>query len=350
MEKAGFTRATWWSCIPLLLAIAASGVAQSYTITDLGTLGGNASGARGINANGQATGYLAKANGSSTAFLYTGGKMNSIGTLGGTSAIGLAINSSGEIAGYSTLASGDYNGFIYNGSQMVSVGFLACCYSDAEGINDAGQVTGASSTANGAIHPYLYTNGKLTDLGTLPGGSAPGEWNTGEAVNNAGEVVGWGYGHEGFKAILWSNGQIKDLGDLGGGLSQAFGINDLGQITGQAYITGGIGADAFLFDNGTMQDLGTITSPTGGNGQYSSGLGINRAGVVVGESTFQKNPLAITYHAFVYVNGRMKDLNRLIPPKSGWVLTTACSINDAGQIVGYGTLNKQQHAYLLTPQ
>jgi probable HAF family extracellular repeat protein len=45
----------------------------------------------------------------------------------------------------------------------------------------------------------------------------------------------------------------------------------------------------------------------------------------------------------------MQDLNKLIPAHSGWVLETAYSINDAGQIVGYGTLNKQQRAFLLTP-
>jgi probable HAF family extracellular repeat protein len=46
----------------------------------------------------------------------------------------------------------------------------------------------------------------------------------------------------------------------------------------------------------------------------------------------------------------MQDLNKLISAGSGWGLSTAYSINDAGQIVGYGTHNKQQRAFLLTPQ
>jgi probable HAF family extracellular repeat protein len=188
----------------------------------------------------------------------------------------------------------------------------------------------------------------MTDLGTLPGGDNPWDWNTGEAVNNSGEVVGWGYSTQGFRAILWSNGKIHDLGTLGGAFGQAFAINDLGQITGQAYIKGDIGADAFLFEGGVMKDLGTITSPTGGNGQYSYGFGINSAGNVVGESTYASGSTAP--HAFVYSNGKMQDLNKLIPANSGWVLSTAYSINSAGQIVGYGTLKNQQHAFLLTPQ
>jgi len=347
MNHSRFVQTTFWKCIGFLLALPLMGAAQTYTITDLGDLGGSGSGARGINASGQVTGYVATQRGGSSPFLYSDGKMTSLGTLGGGSGIGQAINSSGQVAGYSTLRDGEYRGFISVGGKLRSVGFLACCYSDAEGINDAGQVTGASSTANGDIHPYLYTNGKMMDLGTLPGGSEPGSWNTGEAVNNLGEVVGWGYGDAGFRAILWSKGQIRDLGTLGGPYSEAFGINDQGQITGQAYIPGGIGADAFLYENGVMKDLGTITSPTGSNGQYAYGLGINNDGVVVGESAYQENPTAIVYHAFVYSNGKMKDLNRLIPPNSGWVLST---INDAGQIVGYGTIHNQQRAFLLTPQ
>jgi probable HAF family extracellular repeat protein len=46
----------------------------------------------------------------------------------------------------------------------------------------------------------------------------------------------------------------------------------------------------------------------------------------------------------------MTDLNSLIPAGSGWVLTSARGINDAGQIVGTGTISGVQHAFLLTPQ
>jgi len=44
------------------------------------------------------------------------------------------------------------------------------------------------------------------------------------------------------------------------------------------------------------------------------------------------------------------DLNNLLPPSSGWILTSATGINNAGQIVGYG-INPQgtYSGYLLTP-
>ena len=45
----------------------------------------------------------------------------------------------------------------------------------------------------------------------------------------------------------------------------------------------------------------------------------------------------------------MQDLNELIPRGSKWVLTAAQAINQQGQIVGYGTVNQQTHAFLLAP-
>ncbi len=55
-------------------------------------------------------------------------------------------------------------------------------------------------------------------------------------------------------------------------------------------------------------------------------------------------------HAFLYSNGKIKDLNRLIPARSGWILNAASGIDDTGQIVGYGMFRGEQHAFLLTPR
>ncbi|MBA3832447.1 MAG: hypothetical protein H0X34_11265 [Chthoniobacterales bacterium] len=67
---------------------------------------------------------------------------------------------------------------------------------------------------------------------------------------------------------------------------------------------------------------------------------------VVGYGTTKAN----VYHAFISTNGaRMKDLNKLIPAGSGWILAEANGINDSGQIAGYGIIQGQSHAFLLTP-
>ncbi len=72
---------------------------------------------------------------------------------------------------------------------------------------------------------------------------------------------------------------------------------------------------------------------------------INDRGQVVGFST---NAAGIG-RAFLWENDVMKDLNGLIPTDSGWVLVEARAINKRGQIVGYGRINGQAHAFLLTP-
>ena len=98
---------------------------------------------------------------------------------------------------------------------------------------------------------------------------------------------------------------------------------------------------AFVWFDGQMVDLGSL------GGSSSWGIAINNGGTVVGYATTRTN----TYHAFVSTNGaRMQDLNKLIPPRTGWVLLEANGINDAGQIVGDGTIHGQTHAFLLTPQ
>jgi len=56
-------------------------------MTDLGTLGGTESLARGINDSGQVVGYSATASGHWYAFLYYGGTMADLGTLGGPTAM-----------------------------------------------------------------------------------------------------------------------------------------------------------------------------------------------------------------------------------------------------------------------
>jgi probable HAF family extracellular repeat protein len=95
-----------------------------------------------------------------------------------------------------------------------------------------------------------------------------------------------------------------------------------------------------------MKDLGTLKG-----GTYAAAQAINSTGrEIVGTSTVPSGGGYLVYHAFVYGAGRMADLNKLIPAGSGWVLQSATGLNDAGEIVGYGTYKGQLRGFLLTPR
>ena len=328
----------------LVLAFASSlCAAQTYTVTDLGTVSGmDYSVARAINSAHQVTGASGKSNSYlADVFVYSNGAMTNLGTLGGNSGIGNGINSSGQVAGYSQNASGTYRAFRSSGGTLIDIGDLGGGSAVAYAINDVGQVVGSSVTADGSNHPFLYSSGQMIDLGTL-GSHGNSWWNSAQGINKWGVVTGTSYDAQGnFFGFVWSNGTMTKLGTLGGPWSQGYAINSKGKITGIAYTADG-NAHAFIRNlRGVMKDLGTFA------GKFSTtwGFSINDSGVVVGQSTFQD-----TYHAFVYRSGAIKDLNTLIPPGSGWVLISAEGINNAGQIVGMGLHHGLQHGYLLTPQ
>lgn len=325
--------------------VPATGTAQTYTVTDLGVLGGTQSAAYGINASGQISGW-SSVNGSSNihATIYSGGKLTDLGTLGGEYSLGLGINDAGQVTGYSTLADGTYRAFVYANGKMTNIGTLGANYSAGYGINNAGQIVGASVTSSNMSHGFIYTNGTFTDPGTL-GANVVG-WSTQvSGINALGAAVGYSYLTNGeFHGFLFVNGKMTDLGTLGGEFSQAYAINTSGQITGTGYVTGDTGAHAFIYSNGKMTDIGKLT------GFYATGYGINSAGVVVGTADVKSSSEFMVYHACVNSGSKMQDLNGLIPRNSGWVLQQANGINDSGSIAGYGTFKGNQHGFLLTPK
>ena len=96
-----------------------------------------------------------------------------------------------------------------------------------------------------------------------------------------------------------------------------------------------------LFTNG--QGDASLGSLGGTNGVANA---LNNSNQVVGWSQIANG----AQHAFLYANGSMQDLNSLIPSSSGFVLTSAVGIDSAGDIVAYGTSpSGQTDEYLLTP-
>lgn len=350
----------------------ADSLARLYQITDLGTLSGTISSAGfGINFRGQVTGNATDAAGVSHAFLWQDGVMRDLGTLAGSApgftSYGQAIGISGAVTGGSDTPQ-SFHAFLYRNGTMADLGTLGGDTSYGVGVNLFQQVAGFSNIAtldptnpgNQELRAFLWRNGTMADLGTLGTGtdSAAG------ALNDFGQVAGWstidtGFDPEAFgpdfHAFLSQRGAMSDLGTLpGGNYSQAYGLNDRGQVVGFAETATVDPMDASCGNPSTFHELHAALwqrravadlSPFPGDPD-SIAFGTNNWGQVVGRS----GTACHSTGAALWQHGTVTDLNTLIPAASGWFLLRARSINDRGQITGEGVSpNGETHAYLLTP-
>ena len=329
-----------------------------YVVTDLGTLGGTKSEAHGINNNDEVVGlsYVPYLTGDFVfhAFLYSQDVMTDLGVATCTDQYGKSvargINDSGQIVGRSCFwVPGNFDRpFLYSQGVMNDLGTLGGSAGEAWDINNLGHVVGdAAITGDVARHAFLAKemDGIMTmiDLGTL-GGS----WSTAYGINDSDQVVGASrYSSAAIEhAFLYQDGVMTDL-TPNTGSSKAYDLNNSGQIVGTAGNPPVHDSHAFLYNEGVITTLGVL-SP--GFGAYGTGIseayGINNYGQIVGWSYASSG----IPHAFIYENDVMTDLNDLIAPDSEWILNYALDINDRGRIAGIGTINGQTHAFLMVPK
>lgn len=324
--------------LPLLCLafLAAPAAAQTYTIVDLGTLGGPTSQAHGINARGWIVGESLTKESQDHAFVYHDGQMFDIGVSGGMS-IGYAVNDAGQTGG--SFFKDHFQAF-FASDKVSAIGTLGAAHSASFAINSRGHVVGDSYTKDLRHHAFIWDGQAMRDLGTLGG-----LFSAARGVNANDVVVGYAYLPSGmFHAYAGGPSGLVDLGTLGGSCSAANAVNDAGAVCGYAYLEGNQRLHACLWIGGKPRDLGALT------GNASEAVALNGdASTVVGRAQVPSKTGALSYHAFVWSKGTMRDLNDLVPAASGWVLEEATGVNDAGQIVGSGTYQGQRRAYLLEP-
>ena len=168
----------------------------------------------------------------------------------------------------------------------------------------------------------LIANGKASILGHLPGDTE------GEAavLNNNGLVAGLSYRTEaettlrGYQTrrrgriVFWHEGEIANLGALpGDGEGCIIALNDNSQIIG-------------------FTDKIAIGWPVTDQRQVQS------------EEVREGNS-----QPFLYSGGSLYNLNDLLPANSGWQIDQPVALNNAGQIIGYGTYHGADHYFLLSP-
>lgn len=287
-----------------------------------------------INDHGQVVGELRTEKNGSRGFVWRDGSMRELGQPPYAGA--WRINEHGQIIGASSSASDrEEHAVTWVNRKMTDLPQGG----SVQAINERGQILGYRYGPRGndgavAQTPIVWENGKMRDL--FAGGSA-------QAINNRGQVAG---GTKDGRAVVWQNGTITPLGpgvaidinergevvgqrdervvvwrkgttiDLGPGTPVA--INDVGQVVGWRGPPGR--SHAFLWQRGTMTDLGTL------GGRWSFPTAISNRGQIVGYSLSRSG----VQHAFLWHDGKMIKLGS---PK-GNVRMRAVAINEHNQIIG----------------
>lgn len=348
--------------------------------------------------------YSSEARNASHALHYTVTALPGLG--GGENSVAFAISRSGLVVGQAN-ANGYAHAVLWNRGSVTDIGVLPDNQTSfAQGTNNNGDVVGRSEGGMRFDFPAFAWNARtgITGLPLLPGGRD----GDAMAINDMGQSVGWSNATSTRHAVMWQNGQVRQLNGKpdASDNSEAYAINAKGDAVGKAMVLEPIPFDknipgnrwvpyyphAFLWKDGGARDLGvptgfksSIATAISDNGdmagyairstedrftqallwhngkwnvlvtppnQNSRANGINSRGVVVGYiGDFREQAASFAWktHAALWKGNQAVDLNTLIPPDSGWLLTEANAINDAGQIVGTGRYKGDRRAFLLTP-
>jgi probable HAF family extracellular repeat protein len=373
------------SAIVLSLMATTAAYAEEYVIDDLGTLTNRSSDATGVTDTGFVVGWSSVSgdyNGEpwfNHAFRWQAGVMTDLGVLGPDAppdvfpkpeSMALGVNAAGQVVGKAAQPFEPYRGFLWLAEPayglpagMNALPELPAGHTIANAINDAGDIVGESRPW-GSIGPrpvlwhYDGTTWTITNLGTLGG-----PYGRAQGINNKGQIVGQANVPDGsLHSFLWLptpdyglTAGMHDLHPLSGS-GNAFGINEQGQIVG--YI--GLGTPYLWLPApayGLPAGLNTIALPGIPNFAGAWPAAINERGVIVGQvaQQFYVDPPGIWvthYSGLIWQSGAGQRLDDVLPPGSGWTTTNAADITNYGRIAGFGVppeIPDQAHGFRLNP-
>ena len=231
---------------------------------------------------------------------------------------------------------GETHAFIWDAANgMRDLGSLGG-ESYAAAINDSGTVVGTyiPNATGYNYHGFIWTEATgMVDMGIPGGGNSRIATCRPTAINNAGNVVGFGRQIDGFQvAFFWSpTDGFTTLGDLSCDCDNgnvAYAINDNNEVTGNLKVKNfGDTYHAFLWSpllNGP-RDLGTVAGE-----RDSVGYGINNLRQIVGAS------ISTTDFLWQPMLWSRKEGMRLFEDPADTTYIQTAGVNDAGAFVGYG--------------
>jgi probable HAF family extracellular repeat protein len=266
-------------------------------------------------------------------FVWSDGIMSPLPTLGGDNGFATGVNNRDQIVGWAENNTHDPTCNEFTNTHQV-LQFEAVMWvwdgdhyeaaalppypGDLDGaataINQRGAVVGISGICDAAVgggtaeHMVMWRDGQiLMSLPTL-GGTY---WNTPMDINNRDDVAGFSdlpgdgptLAQANFHAFFWSarpyscNGKTVtgtcDLGTLDPeGVSEALGVNDLDQVVGVSFPIG----HAFLWQNGTMTDLNKLVVP-GTTLILTDAQDINDRGEITGQAIDPHTGATVAFEA-----------------------------------------------------
>jgi probable HAF family extracellular repeat protein len=204
--------------------------------------------------------------------------MQPLADLGGNASLAQAINADGTAVGWSYDAIGILHAVKWNASGSLTDLNPAGAISEALDINDAGDVVGwVFRAGESASHAYLWRHdGVEIDLQTLGGAGSQAF-----GVNNSLAIVGVSDRPSPLPPVAFIWKPATGMRALGmGANSQAFAINDLGRSVGLRVMNQGVlGLTRFRAPTEMLPDLAADKPPASGP------TGINRCGTLVGSSS-----------------------------------------------------------------
>jgi probable HAF family extracellular repeat protein len=345
-------------------------VAEYYPIA-LDGLGGSVSFAININSSGQISGTsLLSGNEIEHAQIWIKPPHTiDLGTLGGPNSAIIQYNHGrpGQFVGWSETSATDpfdenycgfgtshiCRGFSWQSGKMRALPTLGGNNDQTNDVNKSGQIAGDSetSTEDSSCNPpqvfdflgvVWQPNGTITTLPPYSGDTVSYAYTLTQSgrnvVGNSGSCAA-----PDAHAVLWKSASSPiNLGSLGGSVNQALDINNRGQIIGNSDLSGDAATHTFLWQNGTMSDLGTLPGDVD-----SFAGGINDEGQVVGESCDASG----ICRGYLWQKGSIYDLNTLVPANDNLDLPFGSNINDSGEITA-ATVNTSgvESAVVLIPR